>query len=1524
MRKSYRDDNGEKIYRYSIRKYHFGAASVAVAALMFFANGVQAQTPAISSATASDVVAGSSGNSGGDSGNPDDENSKQALPDQPDELKPADELKAQGAKAEEANQGQELDKSKPTPVGQESPQGGEVKEQDQPITTDRKAAELAQGTLEALLAKLTLSSMQKLHAEVEARLAAAKAVLDDPNATQEQVDEQVRLMEDLIRRVNKVLDSRSIKVNATPKEKLEKLSQSLNTYFKIASEITRPETKELIKGTEDIIHSVNEGLQQPDLTDEKIQSLIEQGKQAERKLALAVTREKSGKRDLLTGKTMKTGSDFRATPTALNTKRAYIVQNGDGSGLLAETYLYALHRGINDKPSENNLVPVSTVLDEAKITVTNLGNGDFRWDLTFNGANKGHQNAFYWFTLPKGHTITDTLAVTRTHGGGTNSFVSGDRPFNEDWGNGIKRTLGAEKAVYGPAKGWFDFNSNFNSLTDVTNTNFIAKSGQSQRVGNDPTDKSNSDGYYYLGPTIDRFRRWPEGTAVSKEVVGKAKRNIEGLHENSDVLYHFTLNNGLVRISYKTHTNEKYAPLYYGAGMRSVEYSTANMYFMARGLQEAPTKPNISINGVGNIAVSPSTEKADKLEITYTDKTSGEEKTATLIRNNQNKEWSKSGTGADGIDISRETFTLRSGVAKIGTTVKAKAWYGNSDASPEATVTVKKQTDKPTVTPLDDGSVTVQPNGNADSLSVKYIDESKHEQSISATKSGNRWSLNGGSEGIEINANSGLLTINATKVDDGSLVKAQAQANGSDELISEEATATAKNEDRTPPTISVKDGTTWRQGNSNGAVTLLANHVNGEIKLNIKIEDNTGGRGFGEFSARGNDKTADYSISGGSYDSTSTTFSGGRYSGKDQDATALLTLKLNRKANGEYEYPSTGFTVTIKARDNSPRKNWTTATSTPKELTITVKPKDSLPPKVKIVGDNGQDVLLTEGTPDANLPKVTVYRGEKANVTVKASDNTGKIQGFTGSNVPSGVWFNKASNADREEPLSSDNATEANPLSHTITGVVEKTNALEEKIVTVRVSDKTTPANSTTVKFKMVVKKQAEKYTPNNVTTPVVFNNLGTSVTSTEDVKKITDQVNVTDLSAEAKAAGGVTKALKDNGAIKEVGGKKVVTVIVTYPDNSIDEVNVPVTQNYNVVARPTINFKQGETLTDADKRSLVQLQDGDRKVDIPSDATVTFTNLDTSMPANHDKTVSKIATATITFADRTVRTINVNYKVLSTFPIAETIYDFKDVVRNDSDSDFYRNTGKNIPDNMTWIYKASDGVEKSATGFRAALAADNVGTTTYTYGGKYGYSRFTDNPSNATEKLEHTATLTHKVFDIQANPTKVTVKKGDPLNSNNAKAAVTTVTDSDGLPNGTTYEWVENTDTSIPGVRTYKVRVTLPPSQSGNDQPNVTQKRPTKTIEVKVNVKPTAPTVTAETNGDVTVTPANETNVNKVEVTYTPSPTISHLTETEKDTFEEHNTATVKAEKIVRTSGVLQKVKKMALVLIQPQVLLP
>ncbi|TVW31173.1 YSIRK-type signal peptide-containing protein, partial [Streptococcus pneumoniae] len=88
MRKSYRDDNGEKVFRYSIRKYHFGAASVAVAALMFFANGAVAASETITPTTASDIVkVDSDSNADGDPGTSYEEDSSKVSTRQPLELK---------------------------------------------------------------------------------------------------------------------------------------------------------------------------------------------------------------------------------------------------------------------------------------------------------------------------------------------------------------------------------------------------------------------------------------------------------------------------------------------------------------------------------------------------------------------------------------------------------------------------------------------------------------------------------------------------------------------------------------------------------------------------------------------------------------------------------------------------------------------------------------------------------------------------------------------------------------------------------------------------------------------------------------------------------------------------------------------------------------------------------------------------------------------------------------------------------------------------------------------------------------------------------------------------------------------------------------------------------------------------------------------------------------------------------------------------------------------------------------------
>ncbi|MDG9295708.1 YSIRK-type signal peptide-containing protein, partial [Streptococcus pneumoniae] len=159
MKKSYRDDNGEKVFRYSIRKYHFGAASVAVAALMFFANGAVAASETITPTTASDIVkVDSDSNADGDPGTSDEEDSSKVSTRQPLELKSVDELKGQEAPVEENNQVQAAAESETTgvesnsaqpetnPASQEAPQAEGEGKQDQstPVSNQTSSTSLLQ------------------------------------------------------------------------------------------------------------------------------------------------------------------------------------------------------------------------------------------------------------------------------------------------------------------------------------------------------------------------------------------------------------------------------------------------------------------------------------------------------------------------------------------------------------------------------------------------------------------------------------------------------------------------------------------------------------------------------------------------------------------------------------------------------------------------------------------------------------------------------------------------------------------------------------------------------------------------------------------------------------------------------------------------------------------------------------------------------------------------------------------------------------------------------------------------------------------------------------------------------------------------------------------------------------------------------------------------------------------------------------------------------------------------------------
>ncbi|WP_212750413.1 Rib/alpha-like domain-containing protein [Streptococcus pseudopneumoniae] len=296
---------------------------------------------------------------------------------------------------------------------------------------------------------------------------------------------------------------------------------------------------------------------------------------------------------------------------------------------------------------------------------------------------KKHQNAFYWFTLPEGHTITETLAATRTDGGHSKSFVAGRGSFNQEWGGKTKDAIASGNATYGPASGKEGgFDRNFASIDDVTNTNFIARAGSSQRTDASPTDSRSSEGYYYLGPTQGRFYRWERGTGFSNEFYKKSERIIGGLKQHTSLLYYFALSTGKVQLSYITHTDTPYAPIYYGTGMRSIENNDALMYFTVRGLQEKPNAPTVNTNK-GTVTVTPysnQNQNVDKVELSYTDKNS-KSKMVTLIRDARNGTWTAEGNGAEGIEIKGDSFSLKAGAAKAGTEVSAKSYFGNSDAS---------------------------------------------------------------------------------------------------------------------------------------------------------------------------------------------------------------------------------------------------------------------------------------------------------------------------------------------------------------------------------------------------------------------------------------------------------------------------------------------------------------------------------------------------------------------------------------------------------------------------------------------------------------------------------------------------------------------------------------------------------------------------------------------------------------------------------------------------------------------------
>ena len=232
----------EKITKYSIRKFHFGAASVAVASLLFFGNGsVQAADNVVSQATAnpnthqSEPTTSSGGNSSGDSGSagkPDASATTAAAQVTPT---PTATTVAQPTTSAETEKSTEAPKTEvpsatTTPAPAEAVpsatsttsnagENGALSSNEQPAPATANEADNAEE--KAAKEKVDVTALQTALTDLEDKLSKlkeeskkdsyktlvteAKKVVDDHEVTKETADKQLELVETAIKEVEEAI-----------------------------------------------------------------------------------------------------------------------------------------------------------------------------------------------------------------------------------------------------------------------------------------------------------------------------------------------------------------------------------------------------------------------------------------------------------------------------------------------------------------------------------------------------------------------------------------------------------------------------------------------------------------------------------------------------------------------------------------------------------------------------------------------------------------------------------------------------------------------------------------------------------------------------------------------------------------------------------------------------------------------------------------------------------------------------------------------------------------------------------------------------------------------------------------------------------------------------------------------------------------------------------------------------------------------------------------------------------------------
>ena len=502
--------------------------------------------------------------------------------------------------------------------------------------------------------------------------------------------------------------------------------------------------------------------------------------------------------------------------------------------------------------------------------------------------------------------------------------------------------------------------------------------------------------------------------------------------------------------------------------------------------------------------------------------------------------------------------------------------------------------------------------------------------------------------------------------------------------------------------------------------------------------------------------------------------------------------------------------------------------------TVNSKVGDNEPPKFKFtpngketrVETGGEQVAYITPTEDTNLKIGTVTDNSGKLSEVKFADKSNRVFGIQG--LGSGITYNevaKTNNGDVDAPRDivvsgklperNGNATWTDDVVIT-RFVVAKDAALKE------MRDQTeNVSNPTRIKFKVLT--QATKYDP-HVGDQVINKDItapGARVTPTE-FEAIKSNITFTSDRGDVKISNGANNrtaglniTMKDNGAIQkdETNGSYYVNAKIEYPDGSREDIRIPVAKSDTTAPKVTINGKElSETATDY---SYVVFKES---------------------------------------------TFNPTFKVS----------DDKNKVTNISVTGLP--SGMKFEKSGSW---SKDGADVQVEG-------NNITATNNAQLGDHEASIVVKDALNN----EKTYKFKYKVVDVAIRETPKTVPLNTQLEDSHNYVKVVDAPNADGndkyYPAGMSFKWKKGTEEvanetrlSRPGiVSEYKPEVKFK-SGAGYytttiDGNQVKVYTPA-TIErdQTFHVKPTAPTITPLEKGDVTVTPVSEENVNRLNFTY-------------------------------------------------------